>query len=270
MSSIGIVGAGQLGGVLARRLTALGYEVSVANSRGPSSLRDFAVASGAKAVEISELAAEARLLILAIPLGAIPRLPKDLVASWRHGQTIVDAGNYIPLRDGPILQIDEGMPESVWVAQQLGLPVVKAFNSISDLSLEHGGRPAGALNRIALPVAGDDPQTRAAVMKLVEELGFDALDAGSLANSWRQQIGQRAYCTDGTRDQLAALLARARADSVKPKRDVAMKLMSRLPPHFPKTTLLSGARFMAGLDRSKPANWLAVLRLASVMMRPSR
>ena len=267
MGSIGIVGAGQLGTVLAERLVALGHEVRIANSRGPESLRDIARRTGAIAVNSREVAANADMLILAIPLGNVPALPKDLVGSMREDAVIIDAGNYVPVRDGSIAEIEGGMPETAWVAGHLGAPVVKALNSISDLSLKSGGRPAGAPDRIALPVAGDDPQARAAVMRLVEELGFDGWEAGPLSDSWRQQLGQSAYCTDATLKQLPGLLARAKRETVTPKRQEAMKLMARLPQNFSKATLLKAARFMAGLDRGKPATWLAMLRLAAVMAR---
>lgn len=269
MSVIGIVGAGQLGTVLAKRLVALGHIVNVANSRGPESLRDFVQQTGSKAVDIAEVASKADFLVLAIPIGRTPALPKTMIASIKPEVVIIDGGNYVPLRDGRIADIEDGMPETMWVSRLLGMPVVKAFNSISDISLEQGGRPAGAPNRIALPVAADDTRARTSVMRLVEELGFDVLDAGPLADSWRQQIGQPAFCTDGTLRQLPALLARARREMVAPKREEAMRLMSKLPPDFPKATLLRAARFMVGLDRGRPTTWLAILRLASVLLRPS-
>lgn len=267
MSVIGIVGAGQLGTVLAKRLVAVGHSVRIANSRGPASLRDVERLTKASAVDIREVATGAEMLILAIPLASVPALPRNLVSSVGRGASIVDAGNYVPLRDGNIAEIDGGMPETVWVSRTLGAPVVKAFNSISDISLIQGGRPAGAPDRIALPVAGNDPKTSDAVMRLVEELGFDAWNAGPLSDSWRQQLGQPAYCTDGTLKQLPGLLARAKRDSVALKRQEAMKLMARLPPNFPKGTLLRAARFMVGLDRTNPSSWLAMLRIAAVMAR---
>ena len=113
MSVIGIVGAGQLGTVLAKRLVAVGHLVKIANSRGPDSLRDIARLTGASPVDIREVATGVDMLILAIPLGSVPALPKELVASMGRHAIIVDASNYIPSRDGDIAEIDSGMPESV-------------------------------------------------------------------------------------------------------------------------------------------------------------
>jgi predicted dinucleotide-binding enzyme len=110
---------------------------------------------------------------------------------------VVDTGNYYPsFRDGRIDAIESGMTESGWVAQQLGRPVVKAFNNIIAHSLAEGGLPAGAKGRIALPVAGDDRRAKAVVIDLIDALGFDGIDSGSLDESWRQQPGTPVYCTD--------------------------------------------------------------------------
>ena len=267
MNSIGIVGAGHLGTVLARRLVATGHAVRVANSRGRQSLQGFAQLTGAEAVDVAEVTVGADMLILAIPLGQVRALPEAVIGSLPAGGIVVDAGNYVPPRDGLIPAIEAGLPETEWVSRELGAPVVKAFNNITDNSLEHDGRPEGARNRIALPVAGDDPQARAAVMRLVERLGFSAFDAGPLAESWRQQIGQPAYCTDPTTDQLRRLLERADSGTVGRNRDGAMRLMARMPVDYSKRDLVRAARFMAGLDRTRPASWLAVLRLGLAMLR---
>ena len=267
MNSIGIVGAGHLGTVLARRLVAAGYAVRVATFRGRQSLQDFAQLTGTQAVDVAEVAVGVDVLILAIPLGQVRALPGAVIGSLRAGGIVVDAGNYVPPRDGSIPAIEDGLPETAWVSRALGVPVVKAFNNITDTSLDHGGRPEGARNRIALPVAGDDPQARAAVMRLVERLGFSAFDAGPLAGSWRQQIGQPAYCTDPTTDQLRRLLERADPDTVGRNRDGAMRLMARMPADYPKRDRVRAARFMAGLDRTRPASWLAVLRLGLAILR---
>jgi 8-hydroxy-5-deazaflavin:NADPH oxidoreductase len=193
---IGIIGAGNIGGTLTRRLSALGHEVSVANSRGPETLRDLASETGASAVSVTEAVREADLVVVTIPEKNVPDLPDDLFAGT-GGVVVVDTGNYYPQqRDGRIEAIEEGMVESRWVERQLGRPVIKAFNNIYADHLRDNGRPAGTAGRIALPVAGDDDSAKAVVMHLIDELGFDAVDAGGLDESWRQQPGTPVYTTD--------------------------------------------------------------------------
>ena len=154
---IGIIGAGQIGGTLTRRLTALGHQVSVANSRGPETLAELAAETGAKPVSVAEAARSGEVVIVTIPEKNIPKLPRDLFAAAPDHVVIVDTGNYYPrLRDGRIDAIEAGMTESGWVAQQLNRPVVKAFNNIYARHLMELGRPKGTPGRIALPVAGDD------------------------------------------------------------------------------------------------------------------
>ena len=193
---VGIVGAGHIGGTLTRRLRALGYDVSVANSRGPETLAGLAAETGATAVSIMDVAADKDLVIVAIPEKSVPSLPRDLLARTPATAVIVDTGNYYPQRDGRIADIEDGMTESGWVAEQLGRPVVKAFNNIMAQHLMDGGKPASAAKRIALPVAGDDDAAKAVVLKLINELGFDDVDAGGLDQSWRQQPGSPVYGTD--------------------------------------------------------------------------
>jgi predicted dinucleotide-binding enzyme len=194
---IGIIGAGQIGGTLTRRLTALGHQVSVANSRGPETLADLAAETGAKSVSVAEAARSGEVVVVTIPEKNIPTLPRDLFAATLDTVVIVDTGNYYPRqRDGRIDAIEVGMTESRWVAQQLKRPVVKAFNNIYARHLMELGRPKGTPGRIALPVAGDDGAAKAVVMQLVDELGFDGVDAGSLDESWRQQPGTPVYAKD--------------------------------------------------------------------------
>jgi 8-hydroxy-5-deazaflavin:NADPH oxidoreductase len=204
---IGIIGAGMIGGTLVRRLTALGHEVSIANSRGPETLRDLAAETGAKAVTVAEAARTGEIVVITIPEQAVPKLPKDLFAGVPADVVVVDTGNYYPARDGRIDAIEEGQPESAWVAEQLGRPVVKAFNNIGFQSLLEKGQPRGAPGRIALPVAGDPPEAREKVMRLVDELGFDPVDAGSLEESWRQQPGTPCYAADLAAPRLKEALA---------------------------------------------------------------
>lgn len=194
---IGIIGAGNIGGTLTRRFTGLGHEVFVANSRGPETLRELAKETGARAVTAKEAARAGEVVIVTIPEGHIPDLPRDLFAGVPDSVVVVDTGNYYPRhRDGRIAQIEAGMTESRWVEKQLGRPVVKAFNNIYAKHLLEKGRPADAPDRIALPVAGDDPNAKAVVMKLVDQLGFDAVDDGGIDDSWRQQPGTPVYATD--------------------------------------------------------------------------
>ena len=204
---IGIIGAGNIGGTLTRRWTALGHEVRVANSRGPETLSDLARETGAAAVTAAEAVEGRELVVVTIPEAKIPDLPSGLFDGAPAELVVVDTGNYYPQRDGRIEVIESGMPESAWVQGQLGRPVVKAFNNIHARHLLEHGKPAGAEGRIALPVAGDEQHAKAVVMGLVDELGFDAVDAGPLGESWRQQPGTPVYGTDldavGVRDALA-------------------------------------------------------------------
>ena len=206
---IGIIGAGNIGGTLARRLAALGHEVSVANSRGPETLRDLAAQTGARAVSVTEAARDKDLVVVTIPEKNVADLPKGLFAG-ADDVVIVDTGNYYPQqRDGRIDAIEQGMTESRWVAQQLGRPVIKAFNNIYAQHLRDYGRPAGTPGRIALPVAGDDDAAKARVMQLIDELGFDPVDAGNLDESWRQQPGTPVYTTDLDADSERRALSQA-------------------------------------------------------------
>jgi predicted dinucleotide-binding enzyme len=136
-------------------------------------------------------------VIVAVPEKSIPELPAGLLSSLPGGTVVIDTGNYVPkLRDGRIDAIDAGLPESQWVQSQLRHPVVKAFNTIRPASLANLGKPAGAAGRTVIPVAGDDSAAKSAVLELADQLGFDGLDAGPLAESWRQQPGTPVYTTD--------------------------------------------------------------------------
>ena len=194
---IGIIGAGSMGVTLARHLTKRGHQVSIANSRGPESLTALAAEIGATPVSVVVAAQAAEMVIIAIPTKAVADLPKALFAKVPSSMVVIDLGNYHPeLRDGRIDAIDRGVLDSQWVAQQIGRPVIKAFNNILATSLLENGLPRGTKGRIALPVAGDSLDAKTAVLQLVDELGFDPIDVGDLDNSWRQQTGAPAYCRD--------------------------------------------------------------------------
>lgn len=207
---IGILGAGQIGGTLTRRLTKLGHEVFGANSHGPASLAGLAKETGAKAVTVREAARAGSLVIVAIPEGKIRDLPKDLFEGVPRDVVVVDCGNYYPReRDGRIDEIEGGMLESRWVETQLGRPVVKTFNTMNYKRLLESGRPKGAPGRLALPVAGDDANAKQLVLRLIDELGFDGVDDGGLDDSWRQQPGTPVY--DKILDSAAVRAALAEA-----------------------------------------------------------
>jgi predicted dinucleotide-binding enzyme len=206
---IGIIGAGNIGAALAKRFSELGHEVSVANSRGPETLREVEAQTGATAVTVYEAARDKDVVVVTIPEKNISQLPDDVFEGLGPEVVVIDTGNYYPQRDGRIDAIENGTPESAWVGQQLGHPVIKAFNTIYAQHLRDGGRPAGSPGRIALPVAGDDRAAKAAVMKLVDELGFDAVDAGGLDESWRQQPGTPVYGADLDADSTRRALAEA-------------------------------------------------------------
>ena len=206
---IAIIGAGNIGGNLTRRLTALGHEVAVANSRGPETLADLAAETGAVALPVDQVARDAEVVVVTIPQGRVPDLPAGVLDRVADGAVVVDTGNYYPQRDGRIAEIEDGVTESEWVSAQLGVPVVKAFNNVYAEHLLTRGRPGGDPERAALPVAGDDQEAKEVVLALFDELGFDGVDAGPLAESWRQQPGTAVYGTDLPADQLRDALASA-------------------------------------------------------------
>jgi 8-hydroxy-5-deazaflavin:NADPH oxidoreductase len=207
---IGIIGAGNIGGNLTRRLAALGHEVSVANSRGPETLASLVQETGAKTVSAAEAVHDKDLVVVTIPEKNIPDLPAGLFDGISADVVVIDTGNYYPQqRDGRIDDIENGMPESRWVERQLGRPVIKAFNNIYARHLLERGQPAGTPARIARPVAGDDPKAKAIMLRLVDELGFDGVDAGGLDESWRQQPGTPVYGTDHDADGVRRALSEA-------------------------------------------------------------
>jgi len=194
---VGIIGAGSMGATLAGRLVALGHQVSIANSRGPQSLAALGAETGAAPVFVAQAAEAATIVFMAIPTRAVAELPPGLFARAAASTVVIDIGNYHPeLRDGRIEAIEQGMLDSQWVARQIGRPVVKAFNNIFARSLLEKGSSKGTPGRIALPVAGDSRDAKAIVHQLIDDLGFEPVDAGDLDESWRQQPGTPAYCQD--------------------------------------------------------------------------
>jgi predicted dinucleotide-binding enzyme len=219
---IGIIGAGNIGSTLARKLTEAGHSVLIANSRGPETLKNLAEETGAKAVSAREATQGVSVVILSIPFAKLPLL-KEFLAGLPDEVVVADTSNYFPIRDGQIPAIDGGQVESLWVSEQIGHPVVKAWNNVLAAILASKGLPAGADGRIALSVAGDDPAAKNVVMSLVEDTGFDAIDSGSLAESWRQQPITRAYCSELPVDELRAALAAADRARAPQRREQMVK-----------------------------------------------
>ncbi|MFF3017672.1 NADPH-dependent F420 reductase [Streptomyces sp. NPDC057939] len=208
---IGIIGAGNIGGNLTRRLTTLGHHVAVANSRGPETLTALAEETGATPVTVAEAARDAEVVVVTVPLKNVPDLPSGLFAGAAEGFVVIDTGNYYPKqRDGRIAAIeDDGLTESRWTEGHLGHPVIKAFNGTYAEDLLARPRPAGDPERIALPVAGDDDDAKKTVRNLIDELGFDTVDAGGIDDSWRQQPNTPVYGLRAGADDVATALAEA-------------------------------------------------------------
>ncbi|MFM9558693.1 NADPH-dependent F420 reductase [Streptomyces caniscabiei] len=208
---IGIIGAGNIGGNLTRRLTALGHDVSVANSRGPQTLTALAEETGATPVPVEEAARGAEVVVVTVPLKAVPDLPSGLLAEAADGVAVIDTNNYYPRqRDGRIAAIeDDGLTESRWIEQQLGHTVVKAFNGTYAQDILDRHRSAGAPDRIALPVAADDEAAKKKIRSLIDELGFDTVDAGGLDDSWRQQPDTPVYGLQAGTEAVTKALAEA-------------------------------------------------------------
>ena len=211
---IGIIGAGNIGGNLTRRLTHLGHHVTMANSRGPETLTELVALTGASATVASEAAIDADLVIVTIPEKSVPNLPQGFLDGANSNVVVIDTGNYYPQqRDGLIADIENGLTESRWVSTQIGFPVIKAFNGIYAANLLERARPKGDPDRIALPVAGDNAHDKTVVLNLVNELGFDAVDAGTLDESWRQQPDTPVY--GATTDANGVRLALKAAHNVR-------------------------------------------------------
>ena len=227
---IGIIGTGQIGGTLIRQYTKAGHHVKMTNSGGLEKLTGLASETGASAVPLSEVVTGVDVIVISIPLKAIGKLPPDLLKNVSADTAIVDTGNYYPIRDGIIEEIERGMPESIWVSNQIQRSVIKVYNSIFAESLVSSGRPKGDASRLALPVSGDDKKLKDRVSILVNDSGFDCLDYGTLHESWRQQPGSPVYCTDLTLNQLKKSIVKAKKELLPERRELGLKFMRSHDP----------------------------------------
>ncbi|MBD8622999.1 NAD(P)-binding domain-containing protein [Pseudomonas sp. CFBP 13727] len=217
---VGILGTGSIGGTLARKLSAAGHTVKVANSRGPDTIDPEVLSTGASGVTKEEVVTGIDVLILSIPFIRIPYLA-PMLAGLPAETVVIDTSNYIPFRDDRIEAIEKGKPDSIWVSEKLGRPIAKAWNSIYSVTLKEMGRPVGHPDRVAAPVAADRDRDREVTMALVEESGFDAYYAGTIEESWRQQCGAPCYCTEITLAELPGALARADLARSRRRQDLA-------------------------------------------------
>ncbi|NAZ75979.1 NAD(P)-binding domain-containing protein [Kineococcus sp. T13] len=193
MSTIGIIGSGNIGSVLAQLSVDAGHDVVIANSRGPQSLADLVGRLGerARAGTVAEAAAAGDLVVVTIPLGRVQDLPADLL----DGKVVVDTCNYYPERDGDTAVLDSHELTTSELVQRhfAGARVVKAFNNIFAQNLGELQRPAGAADRTTLVIAGDDDAAEQAVAEFIDSIGYDVFDIGGLADSWRVQRDQPGY-----------------------------------------------------------------------------
>jgi len=218
---IGIIGVGLIGKTLALKLSERGHNVTVANSSGPENIAKDVLANGATAATIQEAVDNKDVIIISIPFSRIPDIA-SVISGVPDTTTIIDTSNYYPARDGNIDSIEGGQVESLWVKEQLGRPFAKAWNAIGAYSFATQGKPSGAPERIAVPLSADRETDREIAIRLVDETGFDAFDAGSLSDSWRQQPGSPVYCTDLTQKEIESLIDTAEKEHLPKRRDLAI------------------------------------------------
>jgi 8-hydroxy-5-deazaflavin:NADPH oxidoreductase len=195
MTTVGFIGSGRIGSTVARLAIAAGYDVVLSNSRGPQALRNVVENLGprARAATSEEAAMLAGLVVVAVPVKAYPVLPAAALAD----RPVLDAGNYYPPRDGQVPELDDkSLTSSAYLGRLApGAQVVKVFNNIFFKHLENLARPAGAADRSALPIAADGADAKIIVTQFLDAIGYEAVDAGPLAGSWRQQPGTPVYGT---------------------------------------------------------------------------
>ncbi|MEV6384670.1 NAD(P)-binding domain-containing protein [Streptomyces sp. NPDC051773] len=193
MATLGFIGSGNIGAKIARLAVAAGIDVVLSNSRGPHTLAETVAELGgrARAATPEEAARAGDWVVASIPMAAYRDLPADALT----GKLVLDTLNYYPSRDGHIEALDTGRTTTSELVQEhlAGAKVIKAFNNIADVHIPALARPAGAADRTALPIAGDDPQARTEAADLISRLGFDTVDAGPLAESWRFEPETAAY-----------------------------------------------------------------------------
>lgn len=223
MMKFGIIGAGTIGSIISKKLVKNGHDVKIADARGIEHLEGKELAG--TPVLIEDIMTNIEVLIISLPLTALPSI-RNIIEQVGEEVIVVDTSNYYPRRDQKIAEIENGMVESDWVSNQLGKPIIKAFNNLLAYTLENEGTPEGTSGRIAMAIAGNDVSQKQIIMDVVNQLGFDTVDSGSLSDSWRQQPGTPAYCTELTKEELTKALEKANKEKAPFLRDKVIEKLS--------------------------------------------
>ncbi|MEV5039542.1 NAD(P)-binding domain-containing protein [Peribacillus frigoritolerans] len=219
----GIIGAGTIGSIISKNLVKNEHDVKIADARGIEHLEGKELAG--TPVLIEDVITNIEVLIISLPLTALPSI-RNIIEQVGEEVIVVDTSNYYPSRDQKIAEIENGMVESDWVSNQLGKPIIKAFNNLLAHTLENEGTPEGTSGRIAMAIAGNDVSQKQIIMDVVNQLGFDTVDSGSLSDSWRQQPGTPAYCTELTKEELTKALEKANKEKAPFLRDKVIEKLS--------------------------------------------
>ena len=240
---IGIFGTGSIGSILAEKLSRAGHQVKVTNTRDMAQLQKIATRLGAAAATIEDVVKDVDVIIFSIPFKAYKDLPKNLLQDVPEEVVVMDTSNYYPLRDGELPGL-EGNTESEYISKTLGRSVVKAFNNILEYTLKHKGKAANEEGRIAISIAGDNEAHKKIAAEIVDITGFDTVDGGSLALSWRQEPGTPAYCTELNAAELREALQEAEKGKAPATRDFIMNRLMNMDawPEPPYEEILAGNR----------------------------
>jgi predicted dinucleotide-binding enzyme len=228
--NIGIVGTGPLGSILAVKLIKAGHHVKVTNTRAMPELEKIAAGLGATAATIQDVVKDVDAILFSMPFNAYKSLPQDLLKEVSQDVIIMDTSNYTPLRDGEISELKH-ISESVYISEMLGRPLVKVFNDVLEYSLKNKGKASGTADRIAISIAGDNQEHKKVVSQLVDQIGFDTVDSGSLAESWRQQLGTPAFCTQLNKGELKHALLKADREKAPAIRDFILNKLRYMDGH---------------------------------------
>jgi predicted dinucleotide-binding enzyme len=246
---IGVIGTGNMGNVIIRKLITAGHNLKIANSRGPETLKDYAIEVGAQAVAVEDTVKDVDVVFLAIPNKNLADLPKGLFEKVRQGTVVIDTLNYYPFRDGQIEDLDNGMAESEWVSKRIKYPVIKSFNTMFAHSMLRNEIHSVSGERIALPVSGDDLKSKEIVAELIESIGFNAVDIGTIAQSWTQEPGSPLYCTDLTKREILFWYPKTKRGLLHSRREQLVHLYFTWPKDVTLEEQLKEARtiFQDGL-----------------------